>query len=1261
MKKTLFFIFTLLLAVAVKAQDFREFYTIGNDGSRVELNISDILDSDMRYCLLSTIAGDNNISYTLDEDRISVNVIYKNNAFSESFSDYLDRITDKLNVEYSEYLKADKETKGDIFLKWKESLPEDMFVFLFRLMLIESPASKDGNQTCATSDPFCTTDVVTFHVEANPGGSCENGPYYGCLAPYTERPPFWFHMKIGVAGAFTIQMTNSANVDIDYCCWGPFDDPVTPCPSQLTQAKYIDCGSSGNATENCHIPSSAQVGKYYIMVITKYNQSTATNITFQKVAGSGPGETDCGILPPLVENDGPYCVGETIHLTGNAQSGASYSWSGPGNWTATGQNVTRPNCTMAMAGTYTCTITLSGQTSSTDTQVAIYANPTANFSVPTAYAGVPTQFTSTSTTNPSGQTITSYLWNFGDGQTSTQQNPTHTYATPGSYTVTLTVACGENTCTNTKTQTLNVQSSMSTNITGDNSICQNNTITLNANATGGTGTFTYAWKENGAPVGGNSPTLTRNMTTAGSFTFTCEISDGYTTQTPQLIVSVYATPDAYAGEDQSINFDNATTLEAGYIEGASYVWQPADSITGANNTRTVHTKPLRGNTVFTVTVTSDHGCVDTDDVVVSVGAEMTATATIADSEICQYESTTVSATAVGGNPANYSYSWEPADEVEYPHAASSTVHPSLNTDHFTCTISDGHTTLEKRVNITVHELPMADAGEDFPIYYNTAATLTAATVDGASYEWLPKDMIQNGDNEQQTVTTVPLTEETEFTLIVMRNGCSTEDKITVFAGNQLQGKVETNDNSICQFDGSCDLTATAFGGNMEYTYLWESSNAGDFSTNGSPTTTFMNPTEAGTYTISCTINDGQTTIVRSTTINVVAMPLAQISVSGVNIINDTPSVVIGKSVTLEAAAVSGAIYEWQPNTLIMSTSDNGRVATTYPLNDTGIKEFTLTVKTKTETNNYCTNSAFVSVKVYDNISATVESSDDAICEQERITLTANATGGTENYIYTWSPAEYFDNNIGQTVTTKRLPYHDGLIKFTCKIEDISLDNADDEKDQEVIVHNAPSVNYDLSGVQLVEAGNEFYPYVYEYSIDESSLSGYNINSISWSVRSEQNTPNQLDSLTCESLWFCVPDPNPEIPRQPKKAYLYINEEGNARLTCTITGECGEATARIIIYTEGYEYSDISVEEINYDDLITVYPNPNNGELYISFGDIITSQVTISIYNFDGMKMMQSTENGDVVHYSVNTLANGIYFVKITGKDFVVTKKFVLNK
>jgi len=54
--------------------------------------------------------------------------------------------------------------------------------------------------------------------------------------------------------------------------------------------------------------------------------------------------------------------------------------------------------------------------------------------------GLTVNFTDVSTAD--GTTITGWLWDFGDGNTSTQQNPTHTYATDGFYTVTLTVSDG---------------------------------------------------------------------------------------------------------------------------------------------------------------------------------------------------------------------------------------------------------------------------------------------------------------------------------------------------------------------------------------------------------------------------------------------------------------------------------------------------------------------------------------------------------------------------------------------------------------------------------------------------------------------------------------------------------------------------------------------------------------------------------------------------------------------------------------------------
>ncbi len=70
--------------------------------------------------------------------------------------------------------------------------------------------------------------------------------------------------------------------------------------------------------------------------------------------------------------------------------------------------------------------------------------------------GSPVSFTDASFGNVSG-----YSWSFGDGGVSSQQNPSHTYAGPGSYTVTLTVTIPPN-CTASQTQTVVVHP----NITG---------------------------------------------------------------------------------------------------------------------------------------------------------------------------------------------------------------------------------------------------------------------------------------------------------------------------------------------------------------------------------------------------------------------------------------------------------------------------------------------------------------------------------------------------------------------------------------------------------------------------------------------------------------------------------------------------------------------------------------------------------------------------------------------------------------------------
>ena len=169
-------------------------------------------------------------------------------------------------------------------------------------------------------------------------------------------------MRILDPGDMDIYMYSTPQVDIDFCCWGPFDDPAEPCPMGLTRQMVVSCSYSTNWNETCRI-TDAQEGEYYILLITNYSNRTC-NIHFSKTAGEA--STDCNILPPLVSYDEPACMGGDLHLYANGISGSRFNWFHVGgSWTSNEQNPVRPNATTDMSGTYGCVITMEGQHSDT--------------------------------------------------------------------------------------------------------------------------------------------------------------------------------------------------------------------------------------------------------------------------------------------------------------------------------------------------------------------------------------------------------------------------------------------------------------------------------------------------------------------------------------------------------------------------------------------------------------------------------------------------------------------------------------------------------------------------------------------------------------------------------------------------------------------------------------------------------------------------------------------------------------------------------
>lgn len=1101
MKKTLFLILALLLSIAVKAQDFKDFYTIEDDGS-VELDIT---------------------NYDFHERLYTVYNIYINNRFEisegEAYGLFKIKSYDDINA-YLKTLHADfnelsKYDLDDLYNNVKNNLPKEFVTSLLFDISLQQGKSRNDNDHCVDSDPFCTSEIITFEA-SHSTDQAEPVPDKACLgATYN---PSWYHMRINTPGQFIIHMegvdpnNSSVHRDIDYCIWGPFSDPTSPCVAQLNTAHVIDCSYSPSYSENVylgfqdhsghtHTPYNYHVpetGEYYILLITNYSCDPCV-ISFTKQANSGPGTTDCSILEPFLTSNAP-CYGTTLQLQAEDILGASYTWTSPDNQTYNDRVWIRSNATFNMSGQYSCHVTSGNQSGTETLQVVVLPNINANFTVGNTIAGEPVQFTGTETTTPSGYNnmITERHWNFGDGTNSTQANPTHTYSNPGNYTVSYTVR-----------------------------------------ATGGL--------------------------------------DGVCEDTKTIQITI-------------TNQLNATAISE---NGTSFC---------------------------------------ADDAVPNLKA-----------------------TASGGY-GNYTYHWtaSPQCPIDYENSATTAAHPAIGTTTFTCTISDGHNTITKTVSITVNVIPDATITGPNPahINYGGSATLSAPQLSGATYQWSsnPANQIQSGQGTYQ-ITTKNLTAPTEFFVTVSKNNCSETGNFMLLVGDQLYGTISGPSGELCAGE-STSLTISPSGGSEQYTFNWQPENLIE----GSHTQQSITTKPLSTSTVfTCVITDTENhTYTATSTVIVNPMPEAIASSNYTNVLE-------GHHVILTAQPVANASCSWTPRELIGNIIDPW-TAKTIDLPENENTVFHLTV----ETTSHCSSQDDITVTVYKSLNESyVTTNKTVICEDDNVQLTAYPNGGTGNYSYHWTPEALVQNPY--SASTIAYPTLDNHL-FTCTITDDGIDdlaNNKTVKNVDIEVHETPHISTDLLGRDFIVPGIGMIPYIYEYNVDVLNLHGYGLDNpsipsivqYSWSLETYYDVPNHVPGTLNESTWLLQEEGG-------TTAYVLANAEGCALLKCSIMTPCGITETTKFIYTNEEYYHYYANNEVNYDNLVTIYPNPTNGDINIKYGEQITeSPLLISIYSYNGelIDQIEEVSGNSITSYSMSGYANGLYLIRITGKDFAVTKKFLLNR
>src|SRR5947207_8829571 len=197
------------------------------------------------------------------------------------------------------------------------------------------------------------------------------------------------------------------------------------------------------------------------MQSTWSNDTNRCDISHPIVSGSGGGGTPTANFTYSASG---LTVSFTDTSTDSGGTIGSHAWTFGDGGTS---SATNPTHTYAAGGTYSVTETVTdsgnGSTSSKTSAVTVSASggtPTANFTYTISRLTV--NFTDTST--DSGGSIGMHSWNFDDGSTSTAANPSHTYANAGTYSVSETVYDGVNNRSSTKTVSITVTASASSQL-----------------------------------------------------------------------------------------------------------------------------------------------------------------------------------------------------------------------------------------------------------------------------------------------------------------------------------------------------------------------------------------------------------------------------------------------------------------------------------------------------------------------------------------------------------------------------------------------------------------------------------------------------------------------------------------------------------------------------------------------------------------------------------------------------------------------------
>ncbi len=667
--------------------------------------------------------------------------------------------------------------------------------------------------------------------------------------------------------------------------------------------------------------------------------------------------------------------------------------------------------TISAVGTYTIMlIAIDNTIPCRDTAIStitIHPLPNAGFTFNpnNVCGGTPVNFNNTST-GTSGNTT--YAWNFGDGNTSTQANPTHSYATGGTFNVTLTVTNGPG-CTSTTNATVTMLDIPNVAISGDDgdgdlSYCllpgdptTSETVTF-FNTT--TGAVSYDWDfGDGSPIvttASNAPLL-HTYTSYGTFTVTMTATHANGCTATQTLTVVF---EKFVSAALTLNITeyngcaphNLSTLQNLSVNANTYVWDFGDGTVITTNTLAPPNYSYTTNGTYTITLTASNSC-------------NTATATISPIIIidapqggfvpsvtqgCAPQNVSFVNTSNGAVPAN-NYQWDMGNGNTYTNTVTPPNQTYPTTGSYTVTMiagnSCGNDTVVQTINIdTIPTVDLVSAPLDgcTPLLVNSNATATGGNlgwtwaIDGVNSFNTPNTI------PDQTFTAPPGNATQNHTVqVTVSNQCGTATDLETIVVHPEVVAIFTANDTICEGQ-SITFTDASLGDNLSWN--WDFGNGNTATTQGPHTIAYPTP---GNYTVTLDVNGYCGTDQMTMQIVVHPTPVADI----------VPNPAAGCEsdiFSLNNNSTAGGTYSWDFGPEATPATSNTYLPPNITFNDSGLQMIILDVNV-----NGCLNSdtTFIDVQPLPNPNFTVTPNDG--CTPLDVSFN-NTTIGNPSDVYSWN-------------------------------------------------------------------------------------------------------------------------------------------------------------------------------------------------------------------------------------------------------------------